>query len=454
MVVKPPAKKKRRIDLRKTLFVLPNMITLSSIFCGFLSIREASAATTSTQFAGAALLLVFAMFFDMLDGRVARMTKTQSAFGLQIDSLADVVSFGAAPAILVYQWSLVRLGGIGLFISFAFLACGAIRLARFNVLAMGEGGEPSKPSKYIVGLPIPGAAGVLLSVILANHAAGTDFGSLRFAWGVLALTVALSFFMVSTIQFRSFKELRMNAPTVLLVLFAIGSSLVIATQSKPAFVLVWLLGVYVLLGVFETLVNIARRLLAPKRDSLPPAGLPRCMSPRGPRLPSALSAVCTTSATPSALARSRPRSAANAVASSTSRAGCRAATPSPGNRSRMPIRTARGTTARDALVWTCTILAGLPRVRALALPAPPTRRRRLGAADQVGRTRTAAGHAADPAARHTARPGATASDGQIPDGDATASGAFRARGCGAGARVVLDPGRGWRRLRRSFQSFQ
>ena len=272
MVVKSPAKKKRRIDLRKTLFVLPNMITLSSIFCGFLSIREASAATTSTQFAGAALLLVFAMFFDMLDGRVARMTKTQSAFGLQIDSLADVVSFGAAPAILVYQWSLVRLGGMGLFVSFAFLACGAIRLARFNVLAMGEGGEPTKPSKYIVGLPIPGAAGVLLSVILADHAAGTSLGSLRFAWGVLALTVALSFFMVSTIQFRSFKELRMNAPTVLLVLFAIGSSLVIATQSKPAFVLVWLLGVYVLLGVFETLVNIARRLFAPKRDSLPPAG--------------------------------------------------------------------------------------------------------------------------------------------------------------------------------------
>lgn len=279
-MVKAPPKKKRRIDLRKTLFVLPNMITLSSIFCGFLSIRESSAATTSTQFAGAALLLVFAMIFDMLDGRVARMTKTQSAFGLQIDSLADVVSFGAAPSILIYQWSLARLGTPGLLASFAFLACGAIRLARFNVLSMGEAGEPTKPSKYIVGLPIPGAAGVLLSVILADHAAGTDLGAIRYAWGVLGLTVALSFCMVSTIQFRSFKELKMNAPTVALVLFAIGSSVAIATQLKPAFVLVWLLGVYVLLGVFETLLIIARRFFAPNRDSLPPAGLFRHTRPR------------------------------------------------------------------------------------------------------------------------------------------------------------------------------
>jgi CDP-diacylglycerol---serine O-phosphatidyltransferase len=272
-MVKNPTKKKRRIDLKKTLFVLPNMITLSSIFCGFLSIRESSAATTSTQFAGAALLLVFAMIFDMLDGRVARMTKTQSAFGLQIDSLADVVSFGAAPAILVYQWSLMRLGTPGLLASFAFLACGAIRLARFNVLSMGEAGQPTKPSKYIVGLPIPGAAGVLLSVILADHASGTDLGALRYAWLILGLTACLSFFMVSTIQFRSFKELKLNALSIALGLFAVGSSAFIATQLKPAFVLVWLLGGYVLLGIGETLLMMARRRAAPAtRDSLPPAG--------------------------------------------------------------------------------------------------------------------------------------------------------------------------------------
>src|SRR4029453_14410975 len=102
--------RRRRIDLRKTLFVLPNLITLSSIFCGFDSIVVSAAANgRDDDFYRAALLIVFAIFFDTRDGRVARMTKTQSAFGLQIDSLADVVSFGAAPSMLVYQWTLHRL---------------------------------------------------------------------------------------------------------------------------------------------------------------------------------------------------------------------------------------------------------------------------------------------------------------------------------------------------------
>src|SRR5512144_1760721 len=101
--------KRRRLDLRKTLFLLPNMITLSSIFCGFYSMSKSASATREDDYYLAAILIVFAMFFDILDGRVARATKTQSAFGLQIDSLADVVSFGAAPAMLVYQWTLHRL---------------------------------------------------------------------------------------------------------------------------------------------------------------------------------------------------------------------------------------------------------------------------------------------------------------------------------------------------------
>src|SRR5579871_5032779 len=101
--------KRRRLDLRKTLFLLPNMITLSSIFCGFDSIRVSASAAREDDYYKAALLIVFAMFFDILDGRVARATKTQSAFGLQIDSLADVISFGAAPAVLVHQWTLRQL---------------------------------------------------------------------------------------------------------------------------------------------------------------------------------------------------------------------------------------------------------------------------------------------------------------------------------------------------------
>src|SRR3954466_16026415 len=142
--------KRRRFDLKKTLFLLPNLITLSSIFCGFDSIRVAATANASEDdYYRAALLIVFAMFFDTLDGRVARMTKTQSAFGLQIDSLADVVSFGVAPSMLLYQWALHRLGTLGLVVAFVFTAMGAVRLARFNVLSTGDDGKPQKPSKYI-----------------------------------------------------------------------------------------------------------------------------------------------------------------------------------------------------------------------------------------------------------------------------------------------------------------
>src|SRR5262249_19168852 len=156
-----------------------------------------------------ALLIIFAMFFDMLDGRVARMTKTQSAFGLQIDSLADVVSFGVAPSLLVYQWSLQRLGVVGICAAFLFTASGAVRLARVNVLSMGSEGKPSKPSKYVVGLPIPGAAGILVSIVVANHAVAGAIAKPEYVWAILTVTIGLSALMVSTVRFRSFKDLRL-----------------------------------------------------------------------------------------------------------------------------------------------------------------------------------------------------------------------------------------------------
>jgi CDP-diacylglycerol--serine O-phosphatidyltransferase len=133
------------------LFLLPNIITLSSVFCGFDSIRLSATAQSDDDYYRGSLLLVFALFFDTLDGRVARLTKTQSAFGLQIDSLADVISFGVAPALLVFKWSLWQEPSLGLFASFLFAAAGAVRLARFNVLSMGETGAPTKPGKDIVG---------------------------------------------------------------------------------------------------------------------------------------------------------------------------------------------------------------------------------------------------------------------------------------------------------------
>jgi CDP-diacylglycerol--serine O-phosphatidyltransferase len=261
---------RRKLDLRKTLFLLPNMITLSSIFCGFDSIRLSGSApngTSADDFYRASLLLVYALFFDMLDGRVARLTKTQSAFGLQIDSLADVVSFGVAPALLVYKWSLFQQGTVGLVVAFTFAAAGAVRLARFNVLSMGEGGKPTKPSKYIVGLPVPGAAGILISLVVANHAVGGDLAGPKYVYPMMGLTGFLAFLMVSTIRFRSFKDLKLNARSVGLVLFAVASSAIVSLQTKPAFVLVWLLSFYVIIGLVETMIAVPRELAKRRREA-------------------------------------------------------------------------------------------------------------------------------------------------------------------------------------------
>lgn len=246
-----------KINLRKSLFILPNLFTCSSIFCGFYATLLVLADPNEDDFYRAALLIVFAMFFDTIDGRVARLTRTQSAFGVQLDSLADVVSFGVAPAVLVYRWSLQELGALGIFVSFAYLACGAIRLARFNVLAMGESGAPKKPGKYILGLPIPGAAGILVSLVVANHAvAGALPGSPLIILGVVC---ALAFFMVSSIKFRSFKDLRLTWRAVVFVVLAIGSSAAIALRFHVSFALVWLLTSYILIGLVEAVFNLSRR---------------------------------------------------------------------------------------------------------------------------------------------------------------------------------------------------
>jgi CDP-diacylglycerol--serine O-phosphatidyltransferase len=158
------------------------------------------------------------------------------------------------------------------------VACGAIRLARFNVLSMGEEGKPQKPSKYIVGLPIPGAAGILVSIVVANHAVAGAIGREEYAWAILAVTVGLSALMVSTVRFRSFKDLRLNVRTLLFVAFAIGSSAVVSMRMKPAFVLVWLLGFYVLLGIFESLWTLPRRIRE-SRASLDAAAGPKSEVP-------------------------------------------------------------------------------------------------------------------------------------------------------------------------------
>lgn len=265
-------RRRQKLELGKTLFLLPNLITLSSLFCGFDAIRLA-ARGGPTDFYHAAILLIFAMAFDMLDGRVARMTKTQSAFGVQIDSLVDVVSFGIAPALLVYQWTSALYPTVALVTAFVYAACGVIRLARFNVLSTAPGtGAPQKPGKYIVGLPIPGAAGVLISLALANHATGNVLTPETWALPLLVITLGLSALMVSTIKFRSFKDLKLNARTVAFIGFMLGTSAVISAKMTPALALVWLLGFYVALALIETAWQLSRRWRRLQmRDSLPPS---------------------------------------------------------------------------------------------------------------------------------------------------------------------------------------
>lgn len=253
----------KKVDLSKSLFILPNLFTLSSVLCGFYAILIASAPeAVATDFYRAALLIIFAMFFDTIDGRVARLTKTQSAIGVQLDSLADVVSFGVAPMVLVHRWSVGALGTIGTLACFAYLACGVIRLARFNVLTTAASGTPKKPSKWILGLPIPGAAGILISLVVAHTVARQTAlrDHLGSPWLIFGVVVALAFLMVSTIRFRSFKDIQLNVRTVSFVLLAIGSTIFVAMRFHVAFALVWLLASYVAIALLETLVRMARRV--------------------------------------------------------------------------------------------------------------------------------------------------------------------------------------------------
>ncbi|MFY1824651.1 CDP-diacylglycerol--serine O-phosphatidyltransferase [Myxococcus fulvus] len=251
------------MKLRKLMFVLPNLFTVTSIFCGFYAITLCAGEAEPVHLYQAALAIFFAMFFDGFDGRVARLTKTQSDFGVQLDSLADVVSFGAAPALLVYKWALAPLGFAGLFISFAFAACGALRLARFNVLAArnphGGGGS------FFVGLPIPLAAGMLVSVIISHHVASQGEPLHESAYVPVAVAVVgLSLLMVSTVRYRTFKDTRPNRKSAAVFMLMVAAGVAIATQYHPAWLLVACCGAYLALGLVESVVQVRTRLAARK----------------------------------------------------------------------------------------------------------------------------------------------------------------------------------------------
>jgi len=186
------------MDLSNAKYILPNSLTLASVFTGFYSIIITLRADSAEELQTAAWLIAISLIFDAFDGRVARATRTQSEFGTQLDSLADAVAFGIAPAALVYRWGLEPLGRRGVFIAFTSAACGIMRLARFNVLAASEQG----PSQSFLGRPIPPAAATLISLVLA-HTSLTGQMTANAPGAVSVLLITLALLMVSNARYRT-----------------------------------------------------------------------------------------------------------------------------------------------------------------------------------------------------------------------------------------------------------
>ncbi len=185
----------KKDNMKKGIYVLPNLFTSAGLFSGFYSII----ASMKGNYKIAAIAILVAAVLDALDGRIARMTNTTSKFGAEYDSLADVIAFGVAPALMAYTWSLATFGNWGLVVSFLFVACGALRLARFNIqIGIIE-------SKVFNGLPIPGAAAVVASSVLIFYKLGGEGKFENFTTLIGVFVLAL--FMVSSIKYYSFKDL-------------------------------------------------------------------------------------------------------------------------------------------------------------------------------------------------------------------------------------------------------
>ncbi len=226
----------------------------------------------------AAKALGFAVFFDGLDGRIARMTNTTSDFGRELDSLADVITFGIAPAVLAFVWGVMFVAGsadpiaishlnrAAYFVSFFYLLCGAVRLARFNVQTNPTPKNPGRPDrKYFVGMPIPAGAGFIAAVV---YMAEAPVRSVAFAIFWLVLVAIVSLLMVSAWRYPSFKQINVSKPrTPLIVLIVGGAAFLIWEWSQP--VLLAIVCAYVASGIVIRLGGIIRR----RRRSRPAAPL-------------------------------------------------------------------------------------------------------------------------------------------------------------------------------------
>ena len=234
-----------RERLSRGLFVLPTLFTVGNLFCGYLSLWSSIRGT----FELSAYHIIAAGVLDALDGRIARMTHSTSAFGEQYDSMADLVSFGVAPAVLAYSWGLADFHRLGWMVSFLFVVCGSMRLARFNIQAHVV------DKRYFVGLPIPAAAGTVSTVVLATP---ERLVSKVWMGGLLGLTIILSYLMISTIRYRSFKDLdlRRRRPAWILPAIALFFAII---AFRPEIALASLALVFAASGPIGKLVSLLRR---------------------------------------------------------------------------------------------------------------------------------------------------------------------------------------------------
>jgi len=267
---------------RRAAYALPTLFTAGNVYLGFVAITEAlqgAAVFTSgydgaQHFSTAAKAIGWAILLDGLDGRIARMTNTVSEFGKEMDSLADVITFGLAPAVLAYAWGmqLVRLPeempwlqknlpGIGIFVAFLFLLCGALRLARFNVQTNPKPTNPGRPDrKYFVGMAIPAAAGVVAAIVYYLEGNPLRMWVHMAAWVVLLAVAA--FLMISTWRYPSFKEINLLRPRSPVSFVVVAAVLYVFWNfSQPALLALAL--VYMSSGIVIRLGGAIRRKLRP-----------------------------------------------------------------------------------------------------------------------------------------------------------------------------------------------
>jgi CDP-diacylglycerol--serine O-phosphatidyltransferase len=239
---------------RRGIYLLPSIFTVGNMFCGYACIMFAM----RDDLVSAAPFVGFAVVLDMLDGRIARMTRTTSAFGLELDSLADIISFGVAPAVLAFAWGLSELGRIGWAAGFLYVTAAAVRLARFNIQSPVQ-----LDKRYFVGMPSPPAAGVVAATVFAWPYPLVDKSLAIVAMAVVLVPAVL---MVSTIRFRSFKTINFGWSLSYINVFVIAG-LIALIATEPRVTLVILAYTYLL----SAFVEMGLTRLRAHREPAPPA---------------------------------------------------------------------------------------------------------------------------------------------------------------------------------------